>query len=405
MKKDHIEQALENLSEHYIEEALHYTASRSPQKRVRKIRRYAACFVILFLVGLLSAPLIFKEEKGNTSFAKQVEETLNNSIDEPKDFSHNNSFIARSQRYKETDYYKSIVDLGIQALPLIHEKITSEELEVTKSWIALLAMEEVLQTNLSEIIKISPQSPEQYISLWKAEKTQLWNDIAGIVESDFSIDEKVQKLKPFGVYAWTYLYRADMPETPLANAYKKQVMITELTNEEINCLYEFIHSDVVEVFLSCTRTIENGKKSFIRLLVYNNPLQVVAEIDAHRIPLSNGNQPIWDYAHPEISLHDFDNDGIQEIIFTFPGGASGTLTAMRILKQTDSGEYTLLPFPYDFDNPTENGYCTFLLKPKKNQIVLSWRDTSNWDGISDLDKIPTITRTYGYTKNEFQEIK
>ncbi len=402
MKRKHIEQALENLSEKYIEEALNYTPSKSHRKHAFKFHRLAACFTIFLIVGILSISLIFKEEKGNISFAKQVENTLNNPIDEPKEIRNHNSFTTNSQLYKETNYYKSIVDLGIQALPLIHEKITSEELEVQKSWIALLAMEEVLQTNLAKITNISPESPQQYISLWKAEKTQLWNDIAGIVESDaFTIDEKIEKLKSFGVYAWTYLYRVDMPQTPLGLAYKKQVMVKELSNEEINCLYEFIHTDTIEVLLSCTRNIQKGKKSFIRLLVYNNPLQIIAEIDAHEIPLSNGNQPIWDYAHPEISLHDFDKDGIKEIIFTFPGGAGGTLTAMRILKQTDSGEYLLLPFPYDFDNPTESGYCTFLLKTKKNQIALSWRDTSNWDGISE---IPTTTHTYEFVDNKFQEI-
>lgn len=108
--------------------------------------------------------------------------------------------------YIDNEYYKNIVNLGFEAVPLLQEKGESKEYSSLNSYISALAILEITDCDFQELTGTDFETAEQFYKLWNKELSEMPEQLENIVENDeMSVNEKKAEISKYGIFGEAFL--------------------------------------------------------------------------------------------------------------------------------------------------------------------------------------------------------
>ncbi|TGE34993.1 hypothetical protein E4K67_27565 [Desulfosporosinus fructosivorans] len=158
--------------------------------------------VCLIVVTMLTSTL----SQVNASVASKIDQNMLSIMDDVSKLATQDSQKLSSNPY---DYinnanYKSIVNLGSEALPIIVDRIDQSKEEGLREYILSIAAEEIAKVDLKKD-KSEWSSAKGFTKVWKTHLKQIPTNVNNIVVSNESNDKKVQELVLLGTPAIPFI--------------------------------------------------------------------------------------------------------------------------------------------------------------------------------------------------------
>ena len=176
MKEEKLSEAIGEVEDRFVEEMLNFDNRKL--RRRRKWRHVAKAAACLLVVGVVLTAVSVGEYSNTSpttvkSMEKRVKETveeLNQKLESGELEDSMLSIWSDFYHYRNTEYYRRLVALGIEALPYISNEIEKNELGGIVGYLMASAVEEILHCDLSAITGKSWAYPEEFSQLWKSER-------------------------------------------------------------------------------------------------------------------------------------------------------------------------------------------------------------------------------------------
>ena len=150
-----------------------------------------SCFLIVFI--------------GSNVFANTIElnSNLNKLTDAIMENSSKNPSMAMSSNpydYKNNQYYDKIVDMGVEALPIIEKEIQKSKANGLREYILAIAEEEIAKVDLKEghDYKTRWASAKDFVPQWHEYLVSIPANVKQVISSNISKEEKTEKLIKLG---------------------------------------------------------------------------------------------------------------------------------------------------------------------------------------------------------------
>ena len=110
---------------------------------------------------------------------------------------------------KNNDAYDSIVEMKLDALPLIDEQISNSENDGLEEYLLAIAAEEICKINLKqdETGNYNWETAKGFVSEWNEYLVELPDKVESIIESDMAQGDKEYALLKLGTPAAALIYR------------------------------------------------------------------------------------------------------------------------------------------------------------------------------------------------------
>lgn len=125
--------------------------------------------------------------------------TVIHSLEEEVNLEGAKTYSSNPYDYKESNYYKQLVGLGLDAVPLLSEKMCNNEVTGLNQYLVGLAIQDITETDLAEAVG-GWTSGEQLAVVWKEFVQEAPEKIKEILVAKETVDEKLKKLKSYGVF-------------------------------------------------------------------------------------------------------------------------------------------------------------------------------------------------------------
>ena len=169
-----------------------------------KIVKYSMiCFVTLMIIITFVALLLSNSSK-KKSMASNIEyitEEINTDVMEISKVSPETVTSSNPYDYIEnSEGYDKLVDLGIEAIPYITEYVNDADACLT-SYILAIAMEDITDCSIYEAEGVDWCTSKEFADAWNNFRNTSKYKVNKILNSNKAIDEKIDELKPYGVFA------------------------------------------------------------------------------------------------------------------------------------------------------------------------------------------------------------
>lgn len=146
------------------------------------------------------------------SLAEEVDDVLS-SFDEEASLEGAKMYSSNPYDYKESKYYKQLVGLGIDAVPILSEKLCKNEVTGLNQYLVGLAIQDITETDLAEATGDTWISGEELAVVWKEFIKGAPEQIEQILNAKETVDVKIEKLQSYGVFGKTAVKKMET-ETP-----------------------------------------------------------------------------------------------------------------------------------------------------------------------------------------------
>lgn len=103
----------------------------------------------------------------------KIKDTINTNLE--KIMSVSDVTSSNPYDYTQNEYFKNIIAIGKQALPVIEEMYENKELNSLNAYIAALAIQEIADCNLYEKYNIDWINADEFFANWKTKNCGLKN--------------------------------------------------------------------------------------------------------------------------------------------------------------------------------------------------------------------------------------
>lgn len=118
-------------------------------------------FCILCLCGCVNSQKANFNYTNDEQIKKEILTNLEQ-ISEVTDLSSSNPFD-----YTKNEYYKNIVTLGRDAVPILEKMYKDGELSGVNAYLSALAIQDITKCNLSEKYNLEWETSEEFYTLWQ----------------------------------------------------------------------------------------------------------------------------------------------------------------------------------------------------------------------------------------------
>ncbi|MCH5265130.1 MAG: hypothetical protein J1F02_04470 [Lachnospiraceae bacterium] len=163
----------------------------------------------ILIVAIVAVSLVIGLNRESTvSMAEQVEDKfalLDSELEtDPLLMAQSNPYL-----YRETEAYKSLVSLGMEAVPVIVEAMNEDTVPGgLQQYLAVIALEEITGTKILENSNDGAVNGEECWQVWKKEVANVDQELAAIIKSDKTDTVKKKEIKNYGIFAENYLEQA-----------------------------------------------------------------------------------------------------------------------------------------------------------------------------------------------------
>lgn len=169
-----------------------------------KIVKYSIiCFVTLMIIITVVALLLSNSSKKKSMAAniENITEEINTDVMEISRISPELATSSNPYDYIENSKgYDKLVDLGIEAIPYIADYVNESDAGLT-SYILAIAMEDITDCSIYEAEGVDWCTSKEFADAWNNFRNTSKDEVNKILKSNKTIDEKIDELKPYGVFA------------------------------------------------------------------------------------------------------------------------------------------------------------------------------------------------------------
>lgn len=141
----------------------------------------------------------YEKNEVKHSLAQEVDDVLS-SFDEKASLAGAKMYSSNPYDYKESKYYKQLVRLGLDAVPILSEKLCKNEVTGLNQYLVGLAIQDITETDLAEATGDTWISGEELAVVWKKFIEGAPEKIEEVLSSKEPVDVKIEKLKCYGVF-------------------------------------------------------------------------------------------------------------------------------------------------------------------------------------------------------------
>lgn len=151
--------------------------------------------------------LTFTISKANASIASKIDQNISSIMDDVNKLATQNPQAAMSSSpysYIDNANYKSIINLGSEALPILVDQIDQSKENGLREYILSIATEEIAKVDLKKN-KSEWSTAKEFTKVWKTHLKQIPTNVNDIVASNESNDKKIQELVVLGTPAIPFI--------------------------------------------------------------------------------------------------------------------------------------------------------------------------------------------------------
>lgn len=205
-------------------------------------------FVLLGVlgVGAVAFAVLFRgnmDDEVTYSMAEEVDHLVDN-YDGEIDLEGANMYSSNPYDYKESKYYKELVGLGLDAVPLLSEKMTNGDTSGLNQYLIGLAVQDITETDLAEAVGEGWATGEQMADVWKKFIQTTPEKIEGVLSGKEAVEKKIEKLKCYGVFGTVAV--SGVKESTTSNLLPRKPEY-RFSSEEIAKLEEYAASKKINV--------------------------------------------------------------------------------------------------------------------------------------------------------------
>lgn len=203
------------------EELILYTKNYHKKSSQNRMKKWVAVAATLALV--IGGAMVFQAmQKEGTIFYEVMkkEETISyeaiicENLEEIAN-SYDTKILMSSNPYDYTDneYYRNIVSLGFEAVPILMDKSEKKQIVGVNSYVAAIAVQEITNCNLYEITGVDWETAEHFLKLWNETMQQLPKQLKTIAENtEMTTADKKAEFKKYGIFGEAFLYETLVEE-------------------------------------------------------------------------------------------------------------------------------------------------------------------------------------------------
>jgi hypothetical protein len=176
---------------------------------INKKSAISACVIVAAVAVALFAALFFQ---GTASAAEIVHTNIDHMEAEfDKAIQNSDEAMFSSNPYdyvKDNEYYDSIVNLGVDALPALEEMLNDSDGNGLKEYIMAIAIEDITKADVGKIEDddLAWESAKEFAEEWAGIKESAESGIEEIIsDGGMSEKEKIDELSAYGILAVPYL--------------------------------------------------------------------------------------------------------------------------------------------------------------------------------------------------------
>ncbi len=207
-----------------------------------------AISIVVVILIILAVIFIFDGKIGvkKVTAKKQIEACFLSMQESTKEVDSLTAISSNPWDYVHDEYYDTIIDIGVEAVPVLTDMIEQEELSAPYDYVAGCAM-----VDITKCEKASDWSSVQgFKGMWKSTIHNMPNDINRILNSEsLTFEEKEVKIDEYGLLAYPYLediISGEMEELPELTKEEKKKLKEKLkacSKEEIKILSEYVNGE------------------------------------------------------------------------------------------------------------------------------------------------------------------
>ncbi len=177
----------------------------------KKKRIVIVLCVVVAMGGAIMATVWggYENNEVKYSLAEEVDDVLS-SFDEEASLEGAKMYSSNPYDYKESKYYKQLVRLGLDAVPILSEKLCKNEVTGLNQYLVGLAIQDITETDLAEATGDTWISGEELAVVWKKFIKGAPEQIEEILDAKETVDVKIEKLQSYGVFGKTAVKKMEM---------------------------------------------------------------------------------------------------------------------------------------------------------------------------------------------------
>lgn len=167
----------------------------------KKKRIIIALCVVVVIGGAIVAAVRggYGNNEVKYSLAEEVDDVLS-SFDEEASLEGAKMYSSNPYDYKESKYYKQLVRLGLDAVPILSEKLCKNEVTGLNQYLVGLAIQDITGTDLAKATGDSWISGEGLAVVWKEFIKGAPEQMEEILNAEETVDVKIEKLQCYGIF-------------------------------------------------------------------------------------------------------------------------------------------------------------------------------------------------------------
>ncbi len=166
------------------------------------------------------------------SLAEEVDDVLS-SFDEEASLEGAKMYSSNPYDYKESKYYKQLVRLGLDAVPILSEKLCKNEVTGLNQYLVGLAIQDITGTDIAEATGDTWASGEELAVVWKEFIKGAPEQIEEILNAEETVDVKIEKLECYGVFGKTAVKKMEMDNSNDMLAVNSEYEFSEKEKKEL----------------------------------------------------------------------------------------------------------------------------------------------------------------------------
>lgn len=165
------------------------------------------CLLVLTSIVLLTFILFIMPTKRTLADVVDTDlMSITKLIDEQIERNPNLAFSSNPYDYiKNNEYYNNIVNMGIDALPILEEKLQNSNTNGLEDYIMAIAIEEITNCNLKNDSNTTWASAKEFDAKWESFVQAAPDEIDTVLNSSYSTETKKKELEKYGKLAIPYI--------------------------------------------------------------------------------------------------------------------------------------------------------------------------------------------------------
>lgn len=224
------------------EELILYTKNYHKKSSQNRMKKWVAVAATLALV--IGGAMVFQAmQKEGTIFyeAMQKEDTISceaiicENLEEMANSYDTNTLISSNPYdYTDNEYYRNIVSLGFEAVPILMDKSEKKQITGVDSYVAAIAVQEITNCDLYEITGVDWETAEQFLELWNETMQHLPKQLKTIAENtEMTTADKRSEFQKYGIFGEAFLHETLVEGKKQFAGEKIEFMYTKKEKEKL----------------------------------------------------------------------------------------------------------------------------------------------------------------------------